>query len=373
MKKKVLFIIYSSKKVSGGGHFYSLKSISSGLEDLIDFRILNLGKVFARPLVNNPKAKFIPLTPINFPFKIFTLRKLSKPFEVIHAFDFKSLFIARTISLFKKTKIIYTKCGGVNGSRYIPDADTQILFSKENYNHFQEFGNPKTPRYLLPNRVNKVNIDIEHEKKFCENFNLKDHFILLRISRFNSYYDTTFQQSIELLKEIQKRTENAILIFIGKIQSKEYFESFKQKTKGLPVILVTEEVYTDEASRLLNIADIVISTGRGVMEACSLNKPVFCPVRDSKIPINLNSETFKKLFENNFSERVILDADYIDKQNENFLHKNIKPNTIEFFKTNFSVESVKEDYKKIYSQESRITFHLINYIGHALRFIKSII
>jgi len=372
MKKKILFLIFSSKKNSGGGHFYSIKSISSGLKNIIEYKILNLGAIYAKPLRDESNSFFLNLFKYNYFIKIFSVIKFVKQYnpDVLHAFDFKSLFIARSISLIFKVRIIFTKCGGPNGSNFIPDADVHILFSKENYKHFQLHSSSKIPQYLIPNRVNKVEIDFKHEKKILNEFNLKNRFILMRISRFNQYYDLTFQQSIELLKIILKKESNAILVFIGKIQSNDYFHRLRQKTEGLPVLFITDDVYTYEASRLLNIADIVISTGRGVMEACSLNKIIFCPVNNSKIPVILNENSFESLSTMNFSERATLDEETILKYNSEFLNSKAHTNTKYFFDNYFSIKAVSSLYEEIYYTKQRNNFRLWNFIGHAIRFFK---
>lgn len=372
-KKKVLYIIFSSSDTAGGGHFYSLKTISKALQESIDYRILNLGYVFASPLLDVEYAHYIDLTNKNFISRIRKVINFINKYnpDVIHAFDSMSLFIARTYCLFNNKLVVYTQCGGANWrTKYLPDSDVQILFSKENLDHHLLYGNPNTPKYLIPNRSNKIETDTIRLSKLIEEFDLKDKFILLRISRFNSYYDLTFRQSLNLLRKYLLHNKNSVLIFIGKIQEKDYFEEIKTISKGLPVIFITNEYYTKDANLLIEIASVLVCTGRGVMEACSLNKTVFCPVHDNEVPIVLNKQTFDILFRNNFSERTKLDSNYIEQQNINTIENNLNNETFLFFENFFSVEKVKTKYIEIYELEHKTKFKLINYLLHMIIFFK---
>lgn len=371
MKKKILYFIYSSGKTSGGGHFYSLRSVSGGLANNIDYQILNIGAVFANPLKNLPHTNFIRVSKANLLFKLPQIYRFVKRFnpDVIHAFDASSLFVARTIALLLKIKLVFTKCGGRNGSHFIPDADCQILFSLENLDHFTKWGNPKVPKYYLPNRVDEARIDNEHVLAFKKKYDVSDRFIIMRIARFNRYYDLSFKQSIELLRRIILIEKSAILVLVGQPQDTNYLEELKTSIEDrLPVLFVTEEQYTLEASRLISMANIMVSTGRGVMEACSLNKVVFCPTKNTRIPTLLNAHTFKDLFKMNFSERA-------EGEPEKDAHLNISKiieenNTKELFDLYFSVKTVVPTYSEIYSNSDRVKFNFRNYWGHCLRFFK---
>ncbi len=373
-KKKVLFIIYSASDTAGGGHFYSLKTISKSLKENIDYKILNLGYVYATPLVDGPHTHYINITKENFFGKIKEVIKYINEYnpDVIHAFDSHSLLFARTAAFFKKRLVVYTKCGGPNGQRlkYIPDADVHILFSKENFEDYSKYGNKNTAKYLIPNRAHKVKTDTIRANQLIEEYKLKDKFILLRISRFNSYYDLTFMQSLNLLKSFLKNNNNAVLIFIGKIQDEVYYEWLKNHCKGIPVLLITDDKYTNEASQLIDIASVVISTGRGVMEASSLDKTVFCPVNDNDMPVAINENTFEALFTYNFSERVKMDKEIIEKENSRVINDRLANHTLPFFEEYFSIENVKSKYLDIYNSSLKIRFRIINYLLHFALFLK---
>lgn len=373
MRRKVLYIIYSSSPTAGGGHFYSLKTISEELSDRINYKILNLGYVSASPLIDVNNAHYINLTNKNFFSRINKVFKFINEFDpdLIHAFDSMSLFIGRTYCLLKKKPVIYTQCGGANWrTKYLPDSDVQILFSKENLKHHLKYGNPNIPKYLIPNRASKISTDTHRVNQLIEKYDLEDKFIILRISRFHSYYDLTFKQSLNLLKVYLKHNKNSVLIFIGKTQENGYVEKIKHLAEGLPVIFITDETFTKNANQLINIADVMISTGRGVMEACSLNKKVFCPVKNSEVPIVLNKNTFDILFSNNFSERIELNEKYIKEQNLNAIANDVKNETYTFFNNYFSIENVKGKYMEIYNIQKKRKLRVINYLLHAIIFFK---
>lgn len=373
-KKKVLYVIYSSSDTSGGGHFYSLKTISKALKANIDYRILNLGYVYATPLLNEQYSYFIDVKKENFFVKINEVVKYINDYnpDVIHAFDNPSLFFARTAALFNKRIVIYTKCGGPNGRRFkfIPDADVHILFSKENKEFFLKYGNKRTPKYLIPNRTNKVKTDTMRTSQLIKDYDLKNKFILLRISRFNSYFDLSFRQSLNLLKRYLENNDQSVLIFIGKIQDNEYYENLKKLCEGLPVVFITDVKYTHEASQLIDIANVLICTGRGVMEASSLDKTVFCPVKGNDLPIVLNENTVETLLLHNFSERVEIDKKIIEKENSNVINNNLATHTLPFFEEYFSIEKATSKYLEIYHTSTVIRFRIINYFLHLLLFFK---
>lgn len=373
MRKRVLYVIYSSSQNAGGGHFYSLLSISKSLENDIDYRILNLGYVFASPLQKLPFVDYINITKNNFFIKIRAVLNYIKEYkpDVIHAFDPSSLIIAKTILFFYRKLLVYTQCGGADSKRNIvPDADIQILFSKENYDYYIKYGSSNTPKYLIPNRTRRIYSDFKRGKELIEKYKLDNKFIILRISRFNTYYRSTHLQSINLLKKYLQIKSNAVLIFIGKIQEEDYHQYINNYSKQLPIIIITDDKFTNNASGLIDIADVIVATGRGVMEASSLNKTIFCPVKNSDLPIVLNNETITKLFKFNFSERVEFDKNFIDEQNASVISKNMSNNSIDYFNRYFSVDNIKEKYINIYNSNISKRVQLKNYLIYLILFLK---
>src|SRR5690606_8448982 len=132
--------------------------------------------------------------------------------------------------------------------------------SKENIDFYEKHGNIKAPTFLIPNRVSPPKLDTQHIIEFKDKYNLTGKFVVMRISRFNSYYDLTFKQTCELFRVIYKKNRNSILLFIGIVQSDEYFKVLKEEfeKENLPILFITEEKYTTNAKRLIPVSDIIV-------------------------------------------------------------------------------------------------------------------
>lgn len=374
-KLKVFYLIFSSDKSSGGGHFHSLHSLVTSLVSNINFIVINIGVSFPIVLQNLENCVYIktetkkPLLPI---YRVYKKVKKYKP-DIIHAFDTKSLFIARTIAIFFEVKIVYTKCGGANGnSRFLPISDAQIFFSKENLDFYKKYGNTKVPKYLIPNRVLPPKLDTRHILEFKDKYNLEGKFVVMRISRFNSYYDLTFKQTLELFRSIYKKNKNSILIFVGVVQSDQYFKNLKSEyeNENLPILLITEERYTTNANRLIPVSDIIVTTGRGTMEACSYNKIVFCPIQNTSLPIQISEKTFNFLFNTNFSERANWNTP--EKKSREFgdLVFDTEVDTQSIFDKYFNIYSVIPQYISLYNSVYKLPFMPINYLLNLARYLK---
>ena len=137
-KLKVQYLIFANKNSSGGGHFYSLAAVDTVVSQFADTLITQIRFSSINVISERENSIFIKLTNRNFLFnisKLISFTKKNKP-DVLHAFDHRSLFVAKVIALFYKVSILFTKCGGPNGGEFIPFANQYILFSEENYVHF---------------------------------------------------------------------------------------------------------------------------------------------------------------------------------------------------------------------------------------------
>jgi glycosyltransferase involved in cell wall biosynthesis len=75
---------------------------------------------------------------------------------------------------------------------------------------------------------------------------------------------------------------------------------------------LTQNKYTQEASKMLYLADAVIGTGRGLMEAASLKKPLLGINSRGSVPCIIDADTFFDAFKTNFSERNTFNDKHID-------------------------------------------------------------
>lgn len=378
MKKKVLFIIYSSSIKSGGGHFYSLLTLIDSLSNDIDFKLLNVGLTYAKILKNTSKipSTYIELSKSDYFSKSRVVKSEIQTYnpDVIHAFDLNALRLARTINL-KNTPIIFSKCGGINGSKLIPNADTYICFSQENTDHLNKYKSNNNPLHLIPNRATKVGIDHKRIEALRKEYSLQDKKVFLRISRFSSLHELSIIQAINIFKLYYSKDKDSCLLLIGMRQEDDIFNRILNLVDGFPIHIVTNEYYCNEASKIIDIADIVIATGRGVMEAASLKKPIFCPLKGNDFPVAFSTENYEILSRYNFSGRV----NGLENDPKKIL--NILLNDCEIlsefsnkaFKQNFDINSVKSKYLEIYNTVKKNKFSLkslLNYIIDMSLFFK---
>jgi hypothetical protein len=216
------------------------------------------------------------------------------------------------LPFFWKTHIIHTKCGGPNERSFFAQyLNNVILFSKENLASFKSNKRfEKATLHLIPNRV------VQKEKNMSDVVALntvypKDtqRFTFLRIARIGKTYKESILQSIHLLQEVLKTNNNVKLIIIGVRENEGLLAEIGElvQNQNLPVEILTTSEFTSEASRFLYLADAVIGTGRGIMEAMSQSIPVFAPLNGRQLPAYVNPETFETLFTRNFSQRNQMD------------------------------------------------------------------
>lgn len=354
--KKILYVIFSINDNAVGGHFHSLLTVINSLKGEVQYEVLNIG-VAKSPVLNGVEnVTFISASKSNFfpsVSKISAFIKNCNP-NVLHAFDNASLIYVNQACLFDKTPIIFTKCGGENGSIKIPYSDQYLFFSQENLEFYKKHSTYKNRNRWMPNRVNgKIRQDNDRIQKLVNKYDLKDKKVMLRIARFGPLHEMSIIQSINLLKLYKEKIDNNIvLLIIGTVQSEEIYQRVKSLVNDQSIHVISDDYYTHNASELINISDIVVATGRGVMEASSLgNKIIFCPLANHDLPVAMNKNNFDKLFYYNFSSRIIG-----IKNNEDIIVnevKNSEDTLIKFskyaFDQYFDINSIKDEYLKLYS------------------------
>lgn len=348
---KVLYVIYASHEKSGGGHYYSLMTLANNMVDSQDWKILNIGLQHVSTLVNNIESDFIKINRnslLNDLKQLYLYTKNYNP-DVIHCFDYNSWIVMNLIRKLIYKPLVFTKCGGNDMIRYIPAADHYIFFSKENLAFHQIHSKSKSPISLIPNRVEEVLIDNKRIEKLKKEYNLENKLVLLRISRFSELHKLSISQSVEVLKLLRNTYQNkeVILLLIGIVQSTEVLKEIKLQAKDFPVIIIDDPYYTHNASELIDVADIVIATGRGVMEASSLNKKILCPLKNSKYPAPFNKANFDLLFEKNFSGRAS-GITIGSKDILSFINADDANYSLNMYEKYFAIKNVLLDYKKIY-------------------------
>jgi glycosyltransferase involved in cell wall biosynthesis len=354
---KVLYVI-SSHESGRGGHYHSLDHISRSLADGLDARIVSIGLNESAVLLENP----LYLGHLDFEWwNVLGLdRRFREVFEqftpdLIHCFDMGSHLMLQLLPSTRGRTMVLNRCGGPNPRRrFCAVADTMIVFSRENYDWFA--GNRRfrdSTLHLVPNRVRAVEILPLGERTHARP---QDTFGFVRIARIGRYYERSIRQSIELVRRLRDR-HRVHLHVIGVVEDPEVLSELEDEVRrdGLPVTLITGGE-TRQAARLLYLADAVIGTGRGAMEAMALGLPVLAPVQNAETPVLVSEHTFDDLFATNFSERGTVDpvraagameaieAMITDPER----YRRLAEQSAEWFDTHFSIDGARERYMEVY-------------------------
>ncbi|MFN4764646.1 hypothetical protein ACKGJN_16065 [Gillisia sp. Q332] len=378
---RILFLITTIGH-GKGGHFHSLNTIANELGKCHDVKILNIGikqsSVFEE---GNYSIQFLKYNGFNFLSVLTRLKVFSLQFDpdAIHSFDVESFAFGRLISKKMNFPTILNKCGGPNPKKYYPKADKQVLFSLENYTYYQNNKRyRKSKLAFIPNRVKEVKIDKNRVNLFYEKYG-RAEFSILRISRIGKHYHSSILQSINLLENMLEQGKNARLILIGTIQSEQIYKEIQKyiQIKNLKpyVIIETNDIFTNKASELLELGEIIVGTGRNFMEAASLNKILLVPQKDDRFPLLVIGDNFQEIFKTNFSPRTVVTNFDSGKNLKNILsltNKNEKKNSQLWFKKYFDVETGVKLYLDLYNHDLPAKNNSLNIIDSTLNSIYSI-
>ena len=341
-----------------GGHFYSLKVTAESLKQKVECVIINIG-IFNSPVIDsaNVKTYNVRFTGLNL---LSAIRKLSRivrheKADVFHAFDTNSYFFARLMGSAYKKPVVLTRCGGPNPNRYYPYASDLIAYSTENEDFFKKERKFTTTRiYLIPNRISRFKSDFTRIDSIRSRLDSKSK-IFLRISRFSSGYKVSIVQCINLINRLNEDGYLCQLVLIGAIEGKEVFDEIAQFQNEKIKIFYGDE-YTVCANELIDIADFVIGTGRGFMEAASKGKILLTPLMNCKYPLLVTEKNFGKVFATNFSPRNQIE-NYDEDENyktivrvlcDESLMANMKERSKLLFDKFFDIDAVVDKYCDIY-------------------------
>lgn len=300
---RILFFI-SVLGHGSGGHFHSLNHISREIGEKEEVQIISVGPGRSTIIEENPYfRKQIFFNGRNIVKLVSEVRGIVNEFnpEILHFFDSNIYNVLRIPFSSSKYKIILNKCGGPN-NRIFPYVGNLILFSNENLEWFKNKSKFKhTNTYLIPNRVHSIILD----KSFEPIIKDKNSFTFVRICRIGLDYLKSIEDSIDLVKYLYKNENKSVQLFIiGVIENQNVYEELLKKIEHYDFIkLLTDQIYTREASRMLYLADAVIATGRGLMESASLGIPLLTLNSIDNYPVLINKENFKEIFYTNFSQR----------------------------------------------------------------------
>ncbi|ASM96106.1 glycosyltransferase [Vibrio vulnificus] len=342
-----------------GGHVWDLKVIAETLSKHKSCVIFNIG------CSESPVLEESNLEVINLPLELYKSTKLmseevkKRSIKTLIVIDVRVSIIPSLVSSFHTIPIISIKPGGPNPKKYFPTFGKLIVYSQENYEYFKlnsEYSFEKLS--FIPNRCSKVKVNKSLVKDIEKKVG-KDTFIFLQIIRIVEEYHSNISKAISLIKKLSedKSVNSSALVLVGVPQCSKTLAKVKEEAKGYPVYILNDDIYTKKASELIDIADVVIANGRGVMEASSRSKPILISSVDEELPVVLNEYNFSHAFSVNFSPRL----DLTDVKNEDYNNFNAIKSVIndqayynelaDFSKSKFSecfdVEEGVKDYIEI--------------------------
>ena len=359
MNKKLKIIYFIGSIYKDGGHFHSLATLMTALNNKADISVVSIGfnELYQFKDFKHYNVFWKGSNTISVLFKLIKHLKKEKP-DVIHAYDYITYLFAKICGDILNIKTAMTKCGGPSKHYRYPIPDNLILFSHEDMNFYRNHPNySKTKLYFMPNRVLPFETSEKIEKEVREKIGA-DKKIVMRITRFSPFYKKSIEQTINLTKLLNDKYQNNYhCVLIGTVQSEKEYEAAKNEGGNILTILKDKE-FTDNAKKCLGAADIVVGTGRGLMEAAQKEKILFVPSEVSEYPIPFCEKYFDKLFEMNFSTRNGINV----KEDE----------VLKFIDNSEEIKSfIKEKYEKYFDINSA-TYNYICIISNMMpkRFFK---
>lgn len=302
-----LAVLIHARQKNYGGHYYSNEVIVEALKSKFD--VVNILVAHENSELRN-ESIYDHIVQTNNIFKAsLYLRKFLRKEGITHicSFDFPSSLVCSNILLFDNYLHFHVKCGGPNLNSVYPFFDNTIVFSRENYNLYKKKCRNCA---LIPNRVKKFQIDQTRIEDLRKKYDFKDSDkVVLRISRFSNHYEDSLYKILNLAKRVGDRYK---IFLIGYIKDTEVYNNFKINISDVNNIYVeTEDYYSSNAKELIGIADYVIGTGRGAMEAASLGKKVLVFTSNHNEPVLLTDQNFHCFLKYNFSDRAVCNGHYL--------------------------------------------------------------
>lgn len=335
-----------------GGHVYDFITIGEELQKHTNLICINICKNESEVL-NKSKLNLVNIK-YNWynSFSVYkSLNKIVTSHNITHinCYDLNVSLFAKLVAYNTEIKVILTKCGGPNPPGYYPRFNNMLVMSKENFDFFAD----KVPNIvLIPNRVKKCKVDSQRVHKIKSKIPL-DSIILFRISRIVDHYKTTLEQTVSLFNYLNKKDRRVKLVLVGVVQDNTLFQNLKSMViNKSSAFFFIEDEFTVNASELIEVADLVVGTGRGLMEASSLGKILLTPLFEENYPIVVNDDNFDDLFSTNFSPRNRVSNYSEEKSLSNIINliecrterEKMEQVSIGIYENKFDVSGIKDPY-----------------------------
>ncbi|MCZ7637782.1 MAG: glycosyltransferase family 4 protein [Verrucomicrobia bacterium] len=357
---KVLYLISPSGK-GMGGHNHSFRTTVQTLGGHLEAVGVTVGTITS-PVHAVPGQRVHLLAARSSAFldrlriwpELLRLARQEQP-DVVHAFDPNSFFFGRRLALALGCAAVLTKCGGPNPAKYFPVPDDLVVFSEEDLGYFRCHRRFQTTRlHLIPNRVRAIEPDPGLLNALSALLP-DDGPVLLRIARLGPFHEESVLQTTRLAHRLRQDGHKVRLLLIGFAEHPGTHRRVQQAL-GPGDCLLTEPPFTVNASRLVDVGDLVVGTGRSLMEAASRGRILLAPIQGGEIPVLLTSENWRHLFRTNFSQRSTIPG-YCEDDNYREIRRALaEPAQTEalrrlarsLFEEHFSIESAVPRYLDLY-------------------------
>lgn len=286
-----------------GGHFYSLRTIRDAMP--VDSLVVNIGSLASPVFEGLSNVRFFDVSSCY----ISRIREASRHLKEesvthLHSFDVDSYYFASILSALCGLPVIHTKPGGPAPRRYYPFVNYLSVFSGEDYEYFgQRHFSGLRKLELIPNRLSSFIYDEAMISKIRQM--AAGRKVLLRIARISHFHKKSIFQTLALASELQAKGIRIIPIIIGAIQDPDVHRVLVLEVEKVGGLLLTEDVYTINAKRLLPCADYVVGTGRSFMEAAFARAVLLSPTENGSFPILVDEHNYDDFKFSNFSGRGI--------------------------------------------------------------------
>lgn len=303
--RRVLFVIscFEGLSTGNGGHYYSMRHMIGSLG--LGYQVLVIGNFFPAALKDLPRVLYVEcrynsLRGPNFD----SVEGLEKP-DIIHAYDLSSACFSAILSWKWKVPLAYTKPGGPPYSKATPFFDNTILFHQKDLDNVRARPFPPKRVALISNRVDLAeSMQISAPDPFVD---MPPAAIrIMTIGRISTVYEEKIRQAIRLREVLAERLGSATLCIIGRVEHEACLRRLETKVGASDQIrFVTDPEATVQAARYLPFCDVVVGSGRGLMEGMGYGKIVFFATKGAELPCFTQSLSYAAAFADNFSPRVV--------------------------------------------------------------------
>ena len=310
-RPRILYVLVS-RGAGTGGHHISLRDLAARIRATADVRIVTVAYKPPPALEGVPDVHFVRHGAWRMGLTEAALWRHCREFRptVIHSYDSYALIMVRPLSALLGIPLVHTQCGGPTARVHLPRAPDVVVFSEENLQGMSAQRRMSRCRlHHIASRVEDVSPDPSRVEALRAHLALSpDDFVILRINRFVAPYEPVMRQTLALAALMRAAGLPARAVLLGSANDPEVVARIAALADPRDV-LVHAPAFTTCAAELLPVANAVVGTGRGLMEAASLGRPLFASVQDRKLPVPVDPETVEALFAANFSPRAVLTLD----------------------------------------------------------------